>query len=145
MICQNHELCARKAAMWKVQQEETLEIGERLLSELRDSLNRGESSLNITNHGETRQTERCLSLSTIRSLVSEEAWPFEYYKNTFGTEKLSLIGWIKIGEGKYRPIHIILKKAPNTTLWKIVTIYDPRTEEFKWGNNYQDRKCFCEK
>lgn len=143
MSCQNPERCSLEAAKWKEHNERVQEIAEQRLEELRDSLQRGENFLRITFHGESRQTDRCISGATIRLLVSEEAWPFAYYKNSMGVEKLSLVGHVKSGEKKYRPIHVILKRNPGTDLWKVVTVYDPRTEGFRWGSNYQERKCFC--
>ena len=141
--CQNPEACSMEATREKLYREKNLVIGEKRLSDLRDSLQREENCLTISGHGGYRQAERCISLQTIRLLVSEEACPFEYYRNSFGTEKLSLMGHIKVGERKYRPIHIILKKSQGTDLWKVVTVYDPRTEEFRWENNFQERICTC--
>jgi len=143
MSCQNPERCAHQAASWKAQQERYVEIGEKVLAELRESLERGESNLRISYHGDTRQTDRCISGATIRMLVCDEAWPFWYYKNSYGIEKLELVGHVKAGEKKYRPIHVILIKNPGSDLWKVTTVYDPRSKEYKWGNNYQERKCFC--
>jgi hypothetical protein len=140
--CEDPEGCAHKAERWVRYQDENLWIGEKLLAELRESRFRKETWIRNTDHSEKRKVDRCISEREERLLIDHEAWPFEYQKDKYGTEKLSLVGSLKVGEKLYRPIHIILIRQDDKQ-WKVATIYDPRSKGFKWGNNHQKRICFC--
>lgn len=138
--CSDPVGCAQRAESWAHYQQENLSRGEELLEELREMRSSQKGWIRNTIHEEKRKTDRCISETEIRHLIDRDAWPFEYY-NGHGVEKLGLIGFLKFGKS-YRPIHIILKRNVGER-WYIVTVYDPRSENFRWADNYQLRVCFC--
>lgn len=139
--CSDPVSCACKAESWARYQEANLFKAEALLEELREMRSKGEGWIRNTIHEERRKTDRCVSETEIRMLIDREAWPFEYYQDGY-EEKLGLMGYVKFGGKSYRPIHIILRRNLGERL-NIATVYDPRTKEFKWAENYQKRVCFC--
>lgn len=103
----------------------------------------GFGCLRLSQHAHEREYQKAISGADIRTVMLEGE-PIEYYKNKYGTQKITLWGNVHVGHAKYRPLHIILKKRRNEEKWAIVTVYDPQTKAWQWNENFTERICFCQ-
>jgi len=103
----------------------------------------GFGCINFSDHARKRTYIRAISETQIRTVITDGE-VIEYHQNEYGTRKILLWGNIHLAKGQYRPIHIVLKKRKGETKWSIVTVYDPRSEAWRWNESFTERICFCE-
>ena len=151
--CKNPVGCKKRRIAFQVQNEISIrkygekefEIFQRLFQENGfDSLEKDKNS--EKSHAEDRAFERAISDSEIRS-VFMNGDIIEYFQGN-GMKKMLLSGSHRYGKGKYRPIHVVLKKEMMTgSMWSITTLYDPRSMPWLWDQktNFTERVCFCKR
>lgn len=138
MSCKNPERCKKMVEKWEARKKLNLDTGEAILENMRTRLEKNEKVVNLTEHINQRGTFRAFSETIDVNIVFKYGWVIEYY-TTSSAEYMTILGYAR----GYRPLHLVLALNKNETRWKAITAYDPRTEEFRWTNDYQTKVCFC--
>ncbi|WP_028987564.1 DUF4258 domain-containing protein [Thermicanus aegyptius] len=140
MGCENPEKCRLKAAKHeKIQQTQAL-IGQRELERFWKYMQKGSAKLNLYRHAKRREFFRAFSEYQIVDAL-KNGWCIERNVKD-GETTLLIIYHLKISSKIFRPIHLVCKFT-DIKCWDVITVYDPRSKEYKWENNYQKRICFC--
>jgi hypothetical protein len=144
MVCKDPEGCKEKSKEYSLANACEIEIGgQEEFNKLKEVYaTKGLSCLGFSKHAQQRMLERAISETELRTIIFDGDI-IEYHQNEFGTTKMVVWGHIRISSKKYRPLHIILKKRANDSKYSVVTLYDPRTEAWRWDENYTKRICFC--
>lgn len=140
MGCKNPEQCRLKAVKHeKIQLTQAL-IGQSELELFRQHMQEGDAELNFDSHADRRGFFRAFSKYQILEAL-ENGWCIERNIRD-GKTVLLIMYYLKINHNTFRPIHVVCRFA-NVENWTILTVYDPRTKNYKWKDNYQKRICFC--
>lgn len=145
MKCLNKKICAEKHKKWKRNQNKFIPIGEEEHNIFIEHYKNGNAILGLKKypdqerpHADLRFFQRSVSAKDITDIILH-GWVIE--RNYFSYEqavRLVILGYTRT----YRPLHIVCEII-NEREWEIVTVYNPETKKYKWGNNYQERVCFC--
>lgn len=138
MECKNNKSCKAKYERWKKFQEKSIPIGEDELEVFRGYLENGEAVIRYGDHYNVRSFERAVSRKSIREILLY-GWVIErnhsYYTQT---TRLVLLGYTS----EKRSLHVVCELYSEDK-WEVITTYSPVSQPHKWGNNYQERICFC--
>jgi hypothetical protein len=145
MACRNPELCAKKHKRWKKYQSIFIPIGEEEHNIFIQNFEKGNAQLSLKSyldqdrpHADLRTFQRAISKRDLIDVVLN-GWVIE--RNYFPDEqviRLVILGYTR----RYRPLHVVCEIV-NELDWEIVTVYSPLSKKHKWGNEYQERVCFC--
>jgi hypothetical protein len=94
--------------------------------------------ITLTAHAQKRCVFRAFSETIDIEKVLKNGWVIDY--NPGSPTYITIMGYAR----QNRPMHIILGSDKTVRYWKIVTVYDPRTEEWRWSENYTKKICFCD-
>lgn len=144
--CQKPTECQVKSQRWVLANELAIGFyGQKMQEDFIEKMKAEEfGCLVFTKHVQKRMVERAVGESEILSMIINGD-PIEYYKNQYGTQKITFWSNIKTGVASYRPLHIIMKNRRGEEQWSVVTVYDPRSEAWRWDSSFTERICFCEK
>lgn len=148
------ERCLTKHQKWLEKQSKYAQIGQEELERFRVLLKEGKASLVYHKHELKREYFRAISEQDTREVL-ENGWVIErnIYNKEISTEQgikkitvvnLVILYYIKLGQGRYRPIHLVINFKPKQPdKWMAITIYDPRSMSWKWSDDFTERVCFC--
>lgn len=126
--------CAARAAVWQEVQERLLPEGEELFEQY---LAAPDKEVLWSEHAEGRLFYRCLSKEKVLAALEDGV----VVENQTGT--LLIFTSIKYRR-EYRPVHIVLALDwPGEAT--IVTVYDPRSQVWRWDATLTRRVCWCRK
>ena len=129
-------ICKDRAIKHKQIQEQWLDAGDALLQE---AIAKG-AEIKLSDHTNIRSVERCFSMHALISAI--EAGVVIERQIRKGKIVWLISSNIKLGPGKYRPVHTAVS-IENDSIY-IVTVYDPRSHAWKWDNTYTERRCWCQ-
>lgn len=130
---ENCLICKDRAERHQAHQEGYLDEGDALLAEALKAGKRIKASLHFRDRG----ILRCFADKDIANAI-RSGYVIERQKDAW-----LINSSIKIGEKKYRPIHVAVIIQEEAILVK--TAYDPRSNPWKWDNAYTKRVCWCKK
>jgi hypothetical protein len=142
MECRDPKGCGERARNWEFKQKRQILIAENELESFRQSLVDGNGVLTFKKHANKREYERAFSKMNILEAV-QDGWTIE---RTFhaGQVKIIIMYYIRTSQRSYRPVHVVCSFQEDCPQrWTVITVYDPRTKPWKWGENFQKRVCFC--
>src|SRR5690606_7264886 len=109
--------------------EKYIAIAETETELFQELMAEGKAQLVVSVHTQHRQFERAFSMSNIQEAV-RNGWPI--YRNVEnGMPMVLLMGFIKVGSTRYRPIHVPCKILEDG-VWLVKTVYDPSTRPWQW-------------
>ena len=137
MKCRNPEKCRNEVLIKQALLEKDSKKVEAILSKIRKRYASGDKTvLTMTEHAHKRCVYRAVSTVDVVK-VFKEGQAIEYSPGK--SMCITLMGYTR----ENRPIHIVLASVADKKDWKIVTVYDPRTEAWRWEENYTKKVCFC--
>lgn len=140
MECKEPLTCAERSLLWERIQEQSAAQME--LEMFQEVIEEGNAILAISIHASGRQLDRSFSKPQIAEAV-KYGWAIE--RRWMGEEvTITVMYHLRVSARVYRPIHVIAvfhKTSPNK--WTVKTVYDPRSEAWKWSEDFQRRICFC--
>jgi hypothetical protein len=90
-----------------------------------------------TAHAELRVRERSISDSNILEVILHgdviHVWNGE----------MLMFGYVKTAPKTYRPLHVVIRLDALSLI--VITAYDPRTQAWKWSQDYRRKVCFKQK
>lgn len=123
-------------------QERFLPLAEAAVEKIQEKFCRGdEVQILVTNHGSLRETERCIARRHILEVL-ESGYAIEYQGRCGGMINVLLLGYVKIGKGEYRPLHVAVSIDEGANTVYIKTAYDPRSRIWQWDEHFEKRKFF---
>ncbi|MFT9486774.1 MAG: DUF4258 domain-containing protein [Tepidibacillus sp.] len=132
------EKCATKAQKYKKVQENRIDQADGIYEKIiRDPA----FQRVLTRHANKRMLDRAISTQVLINSL-DDGLPIEMY-TVDGEVHLLIFTAIK-EEKKYRPLHIAIKVEKNQK-YSIKTIYDPRSQAWKWDESLTQRVCWCKK
>ncbi|MEF2246431.1 DUF4258 domain-containing protein [Paenibacillus sp. IITD108] len=115
---------------------------ELLLTDFQEKLQSNSSDVRfrLKLHASQREMFRAFSRKDILEAVTN-GWVIEM--NERSNNKIIIVMYfIHTGPKSYRPIHLVcVLNSPFD--WEVITVYDPRSRSWWWGNNYSERICWC--
>lgn len=144
-VCQSPISCKAKHESWLKNQEKwLLKEDDWIISfvEKNDNGIVGIENVDYTDkHFNKRCVERGISIKDV-SDVLRYGWVIETFGFKKTQKRFTMLGYV--GENK-RPLHVVFEKVGRQQDLHLVTAYTPMSMAHKWGNNYQERVCFCQK
>lgn len=153
--CKNPIGCKKRRIAFQIQNEISVKkYGEKEFEMFRlsfqkkgfDFLEKAKDRNHENTHAEDRAFQRSISEQEIHS-VFLDGDIIEYFQGN-GIKKMLICGSYRYGKGKYRPIHVVLRKEMTAgSTWSIATLYDPRSMPWLWDQktNFTERVCFCKR
>ncbi|RUS44933.1 DUF4258 domain-containing protein [Cohnella sp. AR92] len=142
MKCENEELCRSISEEKFARMEPHLAAAARRLERFRQAYENGEADLAFDEHASFREVWRAFSETHIlEALMNGEIIECRKRDGEYG-----FLIWynVKIGRGQYRPMHVpVVMPVANPNYLVVVTVYDPRSKEWQWTDNYTRRICRC--
>jgi len=142
MKCANKAHCKAKILNRMARMEPHLEAASDRLDQFCSLYEANEAVLTFDDHAEFRELWRAFSENQVmEAFINGDV--IECHKH--GSELGFLIWYnVKIGRGLYRPMHVrAIMNSTNSRFMTIMTVYDPRSHEWKWEDNYTRRVCLC--
>ena len=138
-MCEQPTACAVRAMQW-VQTDLWLDIAQ-------DRLDRWiEQGIppRISHHArDVRQLERAISFGDIKIAVENGQVIHRDLDTEAHQEHLLILAWLRTSPKKFRPVHVSLLLSDDGTDAFIKTVYDPRSYDWIWADNYTRRVCWC--
>lgn len=124
-------ICEDRAKRWAARQERLLPAAEaayaRFLAQRRELL--------WSAHAEGRLLWRCLAKRDVMAAIDEGV--------VIEAQGRALVVFTAIRLGRaYRPLHVVLV-PDGPTRATVVTLYDPRSEAWRWDASLTRRVCWC--
>lgn len=143
MTCREPLLCAEKVRRTESSTLRYRSMAQGELEDFQEALEEGEAVLTISSHALERQVDRSISRPQIVEAV-KNGWAIE--RRQQGDDiKVILLYHLRVSPRVYRPIHIVAVFNTFTPIkWTVKTVYDPRSEAWKWSEDFQRRVCFCQ-
>lgn len=143
MGCKEPVLCAEKARRMEPSILRYRITAQGELEGFQEALEEGEVVLTISSHALGRQVDRSIARPQIVEAV-KEGWAIE--RRQRGDEvTVTLLYHLRVSPRVYRPLHVITVFHTFSPLkWTVKTVYDPRSEAWKWSEDVQRRVCFCQ-
>ncbi|NHN33327.1 DUF4258 domain-containing protein [Paenibacillus agricola] len=143
MNCKNESRCKQVSEERFSRMERHLDTANNRLNKFRDAYELGIADLAFDDHAEFRVLWRAFS----ESQVLEAVLKGEIIESRFKNGEYGFLIWynIKLAARQYRPMHVsvtMLESNPNFMI--ITTVYDPRSKEWVWTENYTRRICLCD-
>ena len=137
--CRNPECCKR--ALLNQERYEALKSEAETLFEKFRSQEHFYANVYFTKHAQVRMVERAVSQTELFTIL-ELGYVIDYKRDS----KLIIMGWIKLDEKRYRPIHVLLKinKIKDQYYGNIITLWDPRYSSHLYNETLERRICFCQ-
>ncbi|WP_240420329.1 DUF4258 domain-containing protein [Paenibacillus periandrae] len=143
MICRNELRCAQVTNERHARMMRHFEEDNDRFSKFRDAYENGEADLAFDDHAEFRVLWRAFSESQVlEALLKGEVIESHYRNGEYG-----FLIWynVKIATRQYRPMHVRVNMPENNqNFMMVMTVYDPRTKEWIWTENYTRRICLCD-
>ncbi|MEC2133440.1 DUF4258 domain-containing protein [Brevibacillus centrosporus] len=138
------DVCKNKSESWIKKQERSLPAAEQSLEEFREKFEIRQATLSILTHAQERQVYRSFSLGQIREAVMN-GYPIQRSFHTAIREcRIVIMFRYKTAPRTYRPMHCVVRYfQDNPKHWEVVTVYDPRSQAWKWDSTFCQRVCFC--
>ena len=123
--------------------EQHLPLVEELFSEFQDRVKIGEDfKILNTKHENKRSLERAVSMSDVKSVIVD-GFIIETSIIAENVYDVLIMSFIKMKSvKKYRPLHVSAIFHANQHVLTVKTVYDPRSKEEQWTNNYTTRVFF---
>ena len=121
-------------------QEKVLPIGEDMVEAMQAKLIEKEVSVILSYHEKEREFERAVSREDVLRVL-EDGYVIEVQgiqkdrKGNLLSIDVLLMSYVKITKG-YRPLHVAVNLKQNEITVK--TVYDPRSREWQWEDNYEN-------
>lgn len=130
--------CKERARRWTQIQNKEAPVGEKELRWI------AKHSIYITEHAQRRCVERCLADRDIYNAL-RDGCVIERQKTATGNVALLVFSSKKIAKGQYRLLHLLLVLNPREagTVADLITVYDPKTQPWRWDATFTRRVCFC--
>ena len=138
-MCEQPTTCAGRATRW-VQPDSWLEHGQDRL----DRWNDQGIPPRIGHHArDERQLERAISFGDIKVSLENGQVIHRDLDTKINQEHLLVLAWLRTSPKKWRPVHVSLLLSEDGTDAFIKTVYDPRSYDWMWADNYTRRVCWC--
>lgn len=135
--------CKERREKWLQNQKKFIPLGEREHEAFTQAYEDGEAAFLESNHVGKRQFERAFPYRAVKEAVLN-GWVIERQKTTGGHTRLVIMYYFRTSHKSYRPMHVVIE-FDNPFLWTFITVYDPRSQAWKWDEELQKRICFCNK
>jgi predicted RNA-binding protein Jag len=123
--------------------EKHLPMAEKAVEEMQTKIENGDSiEICLTKHENKRSFERAISNRQVMEVI-ECGYVIEYQGKNIDSIDVLMMGYVKISNGSYRPLHVALNIKDN--VYTVKTVYDPRSKAVQWSNNYETRLFFVQK
>lgn len=143
MGCKEPVLCAEKLRRLEPTMLRYQIIAQGELEDFQEALEEGEAVLTISSHALERQVDRSIAGPQIVEAI-KNGWAIE--RRQQGDEvTVTLLYHLRVSPRVYRPLHVIaVFHTLSSFKWTVKTVYDPRSEAWKWSEDFQGRVCFCQ-
>jgi hypothetical protein len=143
MSCQHPKQCKTATEERYARMEPFLEEANKRLERFRRAYDQGKAELAFDGHAEFREVFRAFSQSQVMEAFMEGDVIECHKKN--GEYGFLIWYYVKIGRGQYRPIHVrAIMPVQNQHHMMVVTVYDPRSMDWRWNNTFDKRICLCD-
>lgn len=123
--------------------DKNLPAAEKAVEEMQEKIENGESiQILMTKHENKRSLERAFSNRNIMEVL-ENGYAIDFQGRDSHSIDILIMGYVKISNGEYRPLHVALNIRDN--VYTVKTVYDPRSKAEQWDDNYETRLFFIKK
>lgn len=142
MSCRDPEGCTAKAARHREFQDTHLPEAEKVLRRFGEMRRSSRAWWRPTGHAARRMVERAVGRRQVEDAF-RFGWPIEWTREDDGWVRILVLVWDTRG-AMIRPLHVLMQYDPRCFVeWTVVTVYDPRTQGWKWDAAFEHRVCFC--
>ncbi|MDX8367684.1 DUF4258 domain-containing protein [Cytobacillus sp. IB215665] len=113
---------------------------ELVLEKFQKQLAEGNAEVLWTKHEKQRELFRSFSRRSVLEAI-QNGWVIEAYNNNDRSMSVLIIYFLKTTSGNYRPMHVYVNISKNVC--NVITVYDPRSGEHMWSDNYQKRVLYA--
>ena len=138
MPCHDLKNCAHRAARWP-QPENWLIAGQDLL----DQWIRLGTPARVGYHTGSRQLERAIGFGELRTALENGQVIHRHIDSKTHQEHLLILAWLRVSRKSWQPVHVSLLITQDGTDVFIKTVYDPRSYDWMWTDQYTRRICWC--
>lgn len=123
-------------------QERYLPMVEEAVESLQDKMENKEKIIAmLSKHAFQREQERKVSNNDILNIL-KDGYPIESQGiDDDQSINILMMGYTKVGSG-YRPLHLAINLSKECDKVIVKTIYDPRSRDWQWEENYETRIFF---
>ncbi|MDP5276174.1 DUF4258 domain-containing protein [Chengkuizengella axinellae] len=142
MVCKNPDQCLQITKKRYDAMEKGMDLVEDKIVQFREKYKNGEGDISFARHAAVRGLERSFNNKHILEALLN-GFVMEYYYEAKSKQYQCLICYfLKLSPGVYRPVHIAVQMQSNDHLF-VKTVYDPRSNPWKWNENFTNRICVC--
>ncbi|WP_019156924.1 DUF4258 domain-containing protein [Robertmurraya massiliosenegalensis] len=136
--------CSEKASKHARMVENSLNKYETYFESFQDAFEEGDAEVFMTNHESKREVYRAFSRTNVLNAI-QNGWAIECYFKGNGIIQFTILYHLQVAPKTYRPMHVCCSLDSKTNKLYIITVYDPRSHDWKWSKNLDKRVCFCDK
>lgn len=117
-------------------------IGEKLFEDFLAQDN-PQDFLDYSNHAERRFINKSINTARLFNEVIENGYVIDFNNDN---NVVTVMGYMKIGKGMYRPLHIPMEltRTKKGVFAIIITAYDPKFSSHLYDETLEKRVCFCQ-